>query len=196
MLGGFVAFGFFTYAVQAWFPAMLMRTYGMAPMAVAWSYGTVFLVFGISGALSVPQLLRWIEGRGINEAPALLCMGASLIAAAPAAAAPLMPTPTLCLGLFAVAMYCWAVVITTSFAAIVLVTPAALRGTMTGFYMILMNVTGGAFGAVAVGLLSDHVFGPENVRYAVAVIGAACMPLAATLFALLRRPYRAALAPT
>ncbi|RMF10989.1 MAG: MFS transporter [Alphaproteobacteria bacterium] len=193
LFGGLVAFGFYTYGIHAWFPATLMRTYAISPTEVAMSYGVIHLVGGVAGALSVGALVRWFERRGFREAPVMLCLAGSVVAIVPATVAPMMPSAALCLAIFSIAMFCWGAVISTSFSAVALVTPGNMRGIMTGFYMILMNVTGGAFGAVVVGLLSDYVFGPENVRYGIATLGAICMPTAAVLFWLVRPLYRRAM---
>jgi hypothetical protein len=68
-----------------------------------------------------------------------------------------------------------------------------MRGVMTGVFMVLMNVTGGAFGAVVIGMLSDHVFGTEGIRYSVTATACVAFPLAALLFALVRPAYRRAM---
>jgi hypothetical protein len=39
-----------------------------------------------------------------------------------------------------------------------------LRGLYSAAYMAIMNVTGGAFGAVLVGLLTDHWLGAAHLR--------------------------------
>ena len=193
LFGGLVSFGFYIYAVQGWYPAMLVRTYGVSPLQISTTYGVIFFTFGILGALAVDPLLRFLNARGHADAPALACLLAALAMTVPAAIAPLMPTFALSLAVWSVAMFGWALTTSVSFAAIVLVTPPGMRGLMIAAYMVLMNVTGGAFGTVLVGALSDHVYGPEHLNYAIATQAAIFMPLAALLFAALRRPYRRAI---
>ncbi|MEL7029100.1 MAG: hypothetical protein AAGL49_07770, partial [Pseudomonadota bacterium] len=104
------------------------------------------------------------------------------------------PSPAICLAFFAVTKFCWAATITVGFTAIAQITPNTVRGLMVSVFMALMNVTGGAFGAVAVGVLSDQVFGPENVRYALSLVAGVTIPLAALLFFAVRKTYRRRLA--
>jgi len=55
-----------------------------------------------------------------------------------------------------------------------------------------MNLTGGSFGGVIVGLLSDQVFGPEHLGRAIAVMAAVSIPISILCFVKLRIPYLAA----
>jgi len=190
LFGGTLTFGFYLYAVIGWYPAMLMRTYGLAPGDAALGYGLVYLIFGVAGALSVGPLTGILKRRGIEEAAVVLCFSAMLVMALPAALGPLAPSAWLCLACFALTKYCWALTITTAFVAIAEVTPNTLRGLMTSVFMAAMNVTGGALGAVIVGVLSDNVFGPEKIRYALSLNAAVFVPLAAVLFFVARKPYR------
>ena len=193
MFVGFIAFGFNTYTTISWFPAMLMRTYGMIPGDIAVTFGIIYIVGGVGGALSVGFLVRFFERLGFLEAPIILCLSASVVSTIPIIFAPMMPTATGCLALFSIFMVCWGIVISASFSAVALVTPGNMRGIMTGIYMILMNVTGGAFAPVFVGLLSDYLFGADHVRYALSTVGAVTMPIACISFLLLRPSYRKAI---
>jgi MFS family permease len=190
LFGGFMAFGFYLYGVLGWYPTFLMRTYGLDPAEVSWSYGGIFLAAGIGGALLIGPGTRLLQRRGHLDAPVLLCLGAMLLGALPSIAGPLMGSAAACLALFAVTMVCWSATISLAFACIALVTPPNMRGVMTGIFMVLMNTTGGAFGAVVVGMLSDHVFGTQGIRYSLAALACAAYPVAALLFALVRPAYR------
>jgi hypothetical protein len=57
-------------------------------------------------------------------------------------------------------------------AAIQTVTPTRLRGQMTFLFLFIMNVIGMGLGPVIVGALSQYVFGEEQIRYALAAVGA------------------------
>jgi MFS family permease len=194
LLGALLLFGFYLYSVIAWYPAMLMRTYGLSPATAGWAYGGVYLVFGVAGALSVGTIVRAFDQAGFKESPVMLCLSAMVVMVLPAALGPLMPTPWACLALFAISKFCWAATISVAFTAIAFITPGAMRGLMTSLFMILMNVTGGAFAPGIVGALSDNVFGPDQIRYAIALMAAISIPLAALFFALSRREYRQQLA--
>ena len=188
-----VAFGFWIYSVLAWFPTLLMRTYGVGSEPVALGYGLVFTVAGMAGALSVNPLVKKLVTAGVQDAPVFLSMLAMLVMLLPAIAAPLAPTLTICLGLFIVCMYCWAITTTVSYTCIAWVTPSRMTGVVTAFYMVVMNISGGSVAAIVVGYLSDTVFGPDNIRYSFVVMTVIAIPLAAMCFGFLRPLYKNAL---
>lgn len=190
LYGGLVLFGFYMYGIQTWFAAMLMRNYGVTPGEIALPFGSIYLVFGVMGALSVSAVSGFLQARGFKEAPIIVCTAVMAAMIVPAVSAPLMPSASLALGLFALIKFCWAMAITVSFAAITIVTPGAMRGLMVGVFLVLMNITGGAFGAVVMGLLSDHLFGPENLRYAISLVAIVVLPLSTLAFVLGRKPFR------
>ncbi len=193
LFGGFIVFGFYLHAIMGWYPTFLMRTYGLAPADVSWSYGAIFLVAGIAGALLVGPGTQLLQRRGHVDATVLLCLGAISLGALPSVLGPLMDSAAACLALFVISMLCGAAITTLAFACIATVTPATMRGLMTGIFVALMNTTGGAFGAVVVGALSDHVFGTDGIRYSIAAVASVAFPLAALLFALARPAYRQAM---
>jgi MFS family permease len=80
----------------------------------------------------------------------------------------------------------------TGFAILVLVTPPNMRGLITALYVLVLNVTSGAFGAVLVGVMADHWFGAPHIGYGIAVIGLVGIPLGGLCFAIVRPIYRAA----
>lgn len=192
--GALVAYGFNIYGLLAWFPVMLMRTYGAGPGDIAWSYGSIYLMAGVAGGLAVGTITGWLQKRYGEDAPMLLSLGSVALMLAASVAAPLMPTMTLCLALTAVTIFTWALTTGTSFIAIAIVAPPAMRGLVTGIYMVIMNITGGAFAALFVGALSDDVFGPENIRYSMVTLAMLSLPLAMVLFHKARASYRDTLA--
>ena len=192
--GAMFVFGFYLYAVLGWYPVMLMRTYGITAADAGIGYGLTYLIFGVAGALSVGPMIAALARRGVDDGAVVVCLISMAVAVVPSVAGPLMPTAWLCIACFAVTKYCWAATITIAFVGIAEVTPNAMRGLTTSLYMAVMNITGGAFGAVIVGVLSDHVFGEDQIRYAMSLVAAVFLPVAALGFALARKPYRRRLA--
>ncbi|MFT7461282.1 MAG: MFS family permease, partial [Planctomycetota bacterium] len=190
MFGSFIAFGFYLYAVLGWYPAMLMRTYGIGPGQVALSYGFVYLIAGTSGALAAGPIINRISNHGRVEAPIIVCVTGMCILILPAVASPLMPNLFLCLACFAIMKFCWGMIMTASFTSILIVTPGRMQGVMIASYLVLLNITGGSLGAILVGVLSDNWFGADNVRYSVALVAAVWLPVSAVLFMMLKPVYR------
>jgi len=65
-----------------------------------------------------------------------------------------------------------------------------MRGIIIAIYTMGMNLIGGTIASVFIGVLNDDVFGPENIRYSVALTAVVFLPICATLFAFLRPVYR------
>lgn len=184
-----MAWGFNGYGLLNWYPAMLTRTYGLSARELAWAYGSVFLVGGALGALSLSPAVRWASRRGARNplfAVAVWTMAAMTLSSI---AGPLAPTA-------AGAIVCTFITLLTSsmttasiYSIIVAVVPAQLRGTYTSAYMAVMNLTGGAFGALLVGMLTDHVFGPSRLNIALSTVASVFGPLSVVLIVLARGEY-------
>lgn len=188
---GLVAFGFNIYSMLGWFPAMLMRTYGAGPGDVAWAYGSVYLVAGVAGGVSVGWIIDTLARRAVAAVPVTACMMCMAVMLVTSIAAPLMPTLAGCLAITAITVFVWALMTGSAYAAFVAVLPERMRGFGIGAYMVIMNVTGGAFGTVIVGVMCDHVFGAAGLRYALVSMAAVALPVAVVGFARARAPFEA-----
>ena len=190
-LGGFIVHAFYSYGWHTWIPAMLSRSYGATPSDIGLYYGVGYLVCAVLGALSVGPLMRLFEQKGYVDAPVRVPLFLLAIMIIPAVFGPIMPSFFLCILSLCIMIYCYAAIVSISLVAIVRITPSNMRGLTSGIFIGVMNITGGAFGAVVIGILSDYVFGPENIGYALAVEGAITLPLAFWLFLKALPHYRA-----
>jgi MFS family permease len=192
LFAGLVAYGFYNYSVLGWYPVMFARTFGATTGEISIWYGSAYLIGGIAGALSAGPLEKRLRKRGYSDAPALILLVSVAIAAVPAVAGPLMPDFHLAVACFVVGIFMAALQTSMAFSAFVLITPADRRGIVVAIYVMVMNLTGGSFGTVVIGLLSDHVFGPANVAYSLSLMGGVALPLSALCYASLRPHYRKA----
>ena len=173
---------------------MLNRNYGIGISRVSVFYGIVYLISATFGALlAIPATS--ILGRYYKQedAPVILLLLTSIIAFLPALIGPLMPTFQQSLGCFFVSMSVSAMQTSIAFSTLALVTPSQSRGIVISAYMITMNLTGGAFGSVIIGLLSDHFFGSTNLRYAMSLMAGIAVPASILCFIYLRPRFRYAL---
>ncbi len=185
-----VAWGFNGYGLLNWYPAMLQRTYGVSPHVVAWTYGPAFLIGGTLGSISVAPAVIFMARRG-NTSPLFSVAIWTLVGMTIAtAAAPLMPgLPGAILFAFLTLLFS-SMTVTVNYSIIALVVPGRLRGLYTAAYMAIMNVTGGAFGAVLVGLLTDHWLGAAHLNLAIDVMAITFGPLSILLMRRATREYR------
>ena len=191
-LGGFIVHAFYSYGWHTWVPALLSRSYGATSDEIGIYYGFGYLISAVLGALSVGPLVRSFEIRGHLDAPVKVPLFLLCIMIAPAVLGPLMPNFVLCILCLCITIYCYAAIISISLIALVRITPGNMRGLTSGIFIGVMNITGGAFGAVIVGMLTDYVFGAEKIGYALAVEGILTLPLAIWLFVKAIPHFRAA----
>ena len=169
-------------AIWSWLPAMLSRTFEMQPAEIARSYGLIYLITGILGALligPITTIARKYSVRNILVIIPALFVSINIV---PAVYAPLAETQQACMIWLAVVLFCIAVTVNVSYATVSAVTPNQMRGLTVAIFISFINITAGTLGAMLTGLLSDYVFSPEDVRYSLSVIAAVCMPCAALAF--------------
>ncbi len=192
LYGGLIAYGFYNFSVLSWYPAMFGRSFGATPGEISIGYGVAYLVSGLAGALASAPAVRYFQRKGDLDGPARVMLLTSILALVPAVAGPLMPRFELTIACFLVTMFMTAVQNSMAFTSFVLIAPPNRRGIVVATYVMGMNLTGGSFAGVFVGLLSDNVFGPEHLAKAIATVAAVSLPISILCFVGLRRPYHAA----
>ena len=187
-----IMWGFNSYGLLNWYPAMLMRSYGLSTQEVAWTYGPAFLLGGTLGALGLAPMTRFVAARGRSDAVFVVCFFSMTLMGISSLVGPLMPTAAGVIVVSFVNLFGSSMTVAGVYAIITTVSPGPLRGLYTGIYMSVMNITGGAFGAVIVGLLTDHVFGATGVNLALMCVAAVFAPIGSLLMYLAGREYRRA----
>lgn len=184
---GIVSWCMNNYGLLNWYPAMLMRTYDMSPDMVATTYGPAFLFAGIAGCLAVHPYHTWLAKRYGNRAAFYLSFTSMAALTVTTIIGPLVPTVALAVVMAWANLFISSMTVASVFVLIVAVVPGNLRGLYTGLYMALVNLTGGAFGSVLVGLLTDHVYGEQGLNLALTTMAVVFAPLAAVLMYLALR---------
>ncbi len=169
------------YGLLNWYPAMLMRTYDMSPLLVANTYGPAFLVAGIGGCIAVSPVLSVLRKRNPEKAVYWLCVVSMAALSVTTFFGPLVPGVPAAVVMAFVNLFISAMTVTSVFVLLVTVVPQHLRGLYTGLYLALVNLTGGAFGSVFVGLFTDYIFGEQGLNYAISMIALLFGPIAAFL---------------
>ncbi len=152
-----------------WWPAMFERSYDWPAERYALVNALVLLGVGpitvyTSGALSD----RW-TARGNREAPLNILIVGALLLVPTQLAAPLMPTPELCFVFLALNTFGTAMVSAVSVTALLNITPAKIRAQLIALYYMCISLAGLFLGPTTVGVLSERVFGEQNLGYAVGV---------------------------
>jgi MFS family permease len=158
------------YAMGAWIPSYLIRTFGWSVAQAGSAYGLVVIVCGILGVVTGGTLSDMVVARGVVAGRLIVMVVASFCAAPLAAAAMLAST-----GWWSVAL----LAPVTSLATISLgILPAAqqaivsgpVRGITASMGVLMVNVIGLGVGPTAIALITDFALhDPKLIRYALAV---------------------------
>ena len=155
---------------QGWAAPMFKRTWGWEAQTYALVNGTVLLIVG---PLTV-NLAGWASDRwyskGHTDAPLLIVIVGACIIVPTGFLAPLMPSAVLAMVVYAVNTVGIAATSATSVTALLNITPPEIRGQTVAVYYMTISMAGLFLGPSTVGLLSDHVFGNENLNFAVATV--------------------------
>lgn len=182
------------YGLLNWYPAMLMRSYEMAPGLVAYTYGPAFLIGGVAGCLAVHPYYKWLRSRFADRAAFMLCASSMAVLSLATMAGPIMPNVPAAVAAAFLTLFISSMTVTSVLVLIVAVVPASSRGLYTGLYFALVNLTGGAFGSVVVGLLTDRVFGANGLNLSLSLMALLFGPLGAGMIYLASRAHRPAAA--
>ena len=179
------------YGLQAWVPTFLVRVHEWDIPQAGRYYGVVALFAGSAGVVSGPVVARWLERRGIDDAPLRIAAVTSALACAAGIAGTLQPDPYRALALIGAASFFVTMPMALVTAALQTVTPNEMRGLVAGIVVVMNNVVGLALGPTVVALFTDHVFrDPLAVGKSLALLFAIVAPIAVFFLASGMRPYR------
>jgi len=164
-----------SFGATIWGPALFERQFG-------WATGRPGLYLGLVSLAAMPVGLiagGWIADRlqaaGRGDANALVLLGSTLLLTPFAILFPLMPSAPLALAMQGASLFFGAMGTGPGNAAIQVITPGRMRGTITAFYVAAMNVIGNGLGPLTVALLTDHVFANESLLGRSMAISAAAL---------------------
>ena len=182
------------YGWVNWLPSLFDRVHGWSiPQFSIW-YGLFGGAFGIASAFSSGYVTNWFKDRGNTDGAMRTVMWGGVGLTIGTTIAPLMPTPELCLALFAIAgMFAnWPPA--QALAAVNDMTPNQLRGVVTSVYILVIGIGGAGLGPFAMGWVTDNVFGnPQQINLSMALVTVVMGSLGTLLIAYGLKAYRESL---
>lgn len=182
------------YGNGTWYPEFLQRTYGLSRTAAGSHLGAISIIAGASGSLFGAFVATVLRRRGYVDANLRTVGLIALVLLIPGPLTPLMPTMDSAIPLMWITTFIHYGYFGVLMAALVEITPSAMRAQLAAVMMFVANVFGLALGTSAIAAFTDFAFGDDSaLRYSLSVTAALCyLPLAYIVFSSLRQ-YRAAL---
>ena len=181
------------YGQGGWNAPLFERNWGWAPERFATINGLINLLVGPIAVLAAG---RWADAwsKQLAEAPLRILLIGALVMIACASAYPLMPTAALGFVFLALTTIGIAIMSAVGVLTVLEITPASVRGQVVALYYMAISLSGLFLGPPVVGWLSDHVFGPAQLRWAMAALPLLFGALPLLLASRTRALYLAALA--
>jgi MFS family permease len=175
---------------HGWLAATFERTWGWPAERYALVNTVVLLLVGPPTILACGYVSDRLAKKGRRDAPLQLLILGSVIHVPTGIIMMLMPTPELAWVFLAINLAGMSIVTATNALTLLAITPAKIRAQTVALYYMCMSLTGLILGPGTVGVLSEFVFGEDNLRYAVAAIPAIFGVIPLCLIPATRRLYR------
>jgi MFS family permease len=180
-----------TYGLTAWMPTFLQRVHGWSPAEVGRTLGLLIICFGCLGMYVGGALTdRWRKN-GVRDAPlrvgVISAIGAGIFLVLSLTAS----SVTVTLILLAPGLIFLGLPMGVSYAALQWILPNQVRGQISAFFLLILNLGGLTLGPLFPALFSDYFFQSEQkIGIALAIsIGMSSIVMLVT-FLLTCRPYR------
>jgi MFS family permease len=184
-----------SFGASIWGPSLFERQFGWKTGAPGLYLGLVSLAVMPVGLLAGGWLADRLTAAGRDDANALVLLWSAILLAPFAILFPLMPNAPLALAMQGASLFFGATGTGPGNAAIQVVTPGRMRGTVTALYIAIMNVVGNGFGPLTVALLTDRVFANEAMLgKSMAISAAVLAPLGVLLCWIVFKTYAGAVA--
>ena len=165
-------FGIYGAAQAGWYPALLMREFGMNAGEAGTLLGTCYIVFGSLGMVAGGLLADKLTSRGYFDANLRVIALAGLGATIPATLTPLMPSIPLLVLFLVPSQFLFYMFFGCSIAAVQLASAPATRGFNSSIYLMTNSFIGMSVGTVAAPLANAWLFDGQELDSALAVVGA------------------------
>jgi MFS family permease len=179
-----------TWGFISWVPALMMRKYGVNATDVGYVLGILSFACGVGGGILGGVLTDWLVRRGVEDAHIRVGLLAGIFILPATVLAPLLGSALACFSMLAAILFlahCWSAAATSG---LQLFTPPHLRAQVTAIYIMCVNLVGYGLGPLAIGFVTDHVFGdPKAVGYSMSLVTGVSLPFVILLLALARRPF-------
>jgi MFS family permease len=185
------------YAVGAWLPTVIARTYGVAPAQVGLVIGLSTIFINTTGIFLAGRLCDFWAARGQADAPIKVCMVVAIATLLTSSLPAFMPSFAAAVVAICVAGLPFHGYVAMGPMAVNQVTPNQMRAQISSAYLFTVNLIGLGIGPTLVPLISDYVLhDPMQIRWALLIVVVSGCTIAATLLWFARPLFRDKIAAT
>lgn len=178
---------------HSWLAEMFERTYGWPVEKYALYNGLTLIVMGPLSVMFAGWLSDRYTQRGVRDAPMRIALLGLFLSTPLAVVAPLLENGMYAFVVMASSNIGLAFISSVGVTALLQIVPPRIRAQTVALYYMSISLSGLFLGPMLVGLFNDFIFGPEGVRYSVAVIPAIFGLPVMCMAPLILRLYRRAL---
>ncbi len=183
-----------SYALSAWIPSTLIRTFHLSPKQVGMAFGLTVVTAGMAGTFSTGLLGDALRRRGIRDGRLLALAGASILATPLAVLAPVAANPRLVMTMLWPLVFLITFAVGSGPASLQDITPGRLRGVQHAIAVLAVALLGLGLGPPLVAIVTDLVLHDEmQVGRALSIVMPVALVLSAASAILGRTAYRKAL---
>lgn len=170
------------YGVSAWIPSFFIRTHGWTAAEAGHNYGLIIVVFGTLGVITGGWLGDFLTSKGFRNGRMIVVAFTGLIAMPFTLAYPLVSDPTMALWLLAPSTFFATFTTGSGPAALQELMPNQMRGFASAVMIFVVTIIGLGLGPTSIALVTDYVYGDEQMlRYSLVVVPAVVLTLAVLL---------------
>lgn len=188
--GGMICQAICNYGFMAWAPTYFLRIHHWSTGQTGRDLGLIVAIFGCSGMLAGGRLSDvWLR-KGIYDAPLRLGIPSAIGTLIFFPLAFFMHDPAWSMAMICPGLFCLALPMGTTAAALQLIFPNQVRGQVSALLLFSLNLGGLSLGPLMPGVLNDYVFHSESAigKSLALTIGAGAV-LMLLAFAFTLRPY-------
>ena len=192
---GYALFALVNYASSAWFPTMIMRTFGWTPARTGITLGLLTVTLGVIGVVVGGRVADALLARGYTDAKLRVGIIAALANLVCGSVLLLAPTATIAVAALVPYNFFASFAFGAAVAAVQEITPNRMRAQVGAAVMSTLTLIGLGLGPSIVGLITDRMFNDDAaVRYSLLIVTVVGLSAAASLLAAGLAPYRRSVA--
>ena len=157
---------------QNWYAALYMRTFDWSIERFALWSGLALVIIGPITVNVAGWASDRLFARGLRDGPVRVMLAGSALLVITGIVSPLMPSGELAFFIWLFNLMGMSIVSASAPIAMLNIAPGPMRGQFSALFYMVTSLSGMLIGPVAVGLLTDNVFGEAGIHYAAALVPA------------------------